>query len=140
MAENMTHKYTHTEAWPVTAEVDSGVAVLSSTNQPGVTLTASGGFTKSQAIGPYTVSGIPAGGVGLQALQVTVATDGAFRFPVVGASASTARNTLVYRTTGGALTLTPSTNLPFGKIDRHIGEASGTECSVWIGDFVDATA
>jgi hypothetical protein len=39
-----------------------------------------------------------------------------------------------------SLTLTAGTNVPFGRIDRFIGEKSGTQCSVWIGRFVDATA
>jgi len=139
MALNMTHKYTKTEVWPVGNNIGSGVAVLSSTNQPAVTLTASGDHTSTTTVGPYSVT-YPDGGVGLLANQATVAVDGAFRFPVVGASATTDRNVLVYITGAGALTLTASTNAPFGKVDRFIGETSATETSVWIGDYsADAT-
>lgn len=133
MALNMVHKYTKTEVWQVGANVPSGTAVKSTTNQPGVTLVASGGSTKSTVVGPYTVSGIPSGGIGLSAQKATVAVDGAFRFNVAGASATTAGNTLVYLTGAGALTLTATGNFLFGKIDRFIGETSGTECSVWVG-------
>lgn len=139
MALNMTHKYTKTEVWPVGTNIAPGVAVLSTTNQPAVTLTGSGDYERTETVGPFEVT-FPAGGVGLLANQATVAVDGAFRFPVVGASATTDRNVLVYITGAGALTLTASTNAPFGKVDRFIGETSATETSVWIGDYsADAT-
>jgi hypothetical protein len=146
MAENMVLKYSRTEVWPVVDGTLSGAAVVStaaSGRQPGVALVSEGGATKSETVGPYTISGIPAGGVGLPDNYATVAIDGAFRFPVTGASSSTAVNTPVYAVlssdTVASLTLTASTNPPFGKIHRHIGETSSTECSVIIGDFVDAT-
>lgn len=141
MALNMTRKYTKTEVWQVGSNVAPGTAVVSagSTPQPGVTITGSGDYAKSTTVGPYTISG-PAGGVGLGAQKATVAVDGAFRFDVTGASSSTAGNTVVYRTSGGALTLTASTNVPFGKVDRFHGETSATDTSVWVGRFVDATS
>jgi hypothetical protein len=134
MALNMTKKYTNTEVWEVGTNVAPGTAVRSTTNQPGVTITGSGDYAKNTTVGPYTLSG-PAGGVGLKPTKATVATDGAFRFPVVGASAATAGNTPVYITPAGALTLTKgtATNFLFGKIDRFIGEESVTECSVYVG-------
>lgn len=148
MATNMTRKFTRAEVWPVGANVAPGVGVLNSTvantsPQPGVTLTGSGSYVKSQAIGPYTVTGIPAGGVGLNANDATVALDGAFRFPVAGASNATVKNAIVYATTSGTApnlvvtgyTLTAGSNTKFGKIDRFIGETAGTECSVTIGVF-----
>jgi hypothetical protein len=142
----MVLKYSRTEVWPVVDGTLSGAAVVStaaSGRQPGVALVSEGGATKSETVGPYTISGIPAGGVGLPDNYATVAIDGAFRFPVTGASSSTAVNTPVYAVlssdTVASLTLTASTNPPFGKIHRHIGETSSTECSVIIGDFVDAT-
>lgn len=143
MATNMAHKYTKTEVWPVVAGTESGDAVISSTNQPGVALTDRGDVTSSTTLGPFTVSGIP-NNTGTGTAEAVIAVDGAFRFPVTGASASTARNTIVYAviSTGEvtSLTLTASTNIPFGKIDRFIGEASATECSVWVGRYVDATS
>jgi len=145
MALNMVRKYSKTEVWPVPNGTLSGAAVVSSSasgRQPGVALTSEGGATRSVTVGPYTLSGIPAGGVGLLDDFATIAVDGAFRFPVTGASASTAVNTPVYAVLSGqavgSLTLTASTNPPFGKIDRFIGETDATECSVWIGDYVDA--
>lgn len=146
MAKNMTIRYTKTEVWPVVNGTASGGAVVSSSasgRQPAVALTSEGGATRSEAVGPYTISGIPSGGVGLPDNYATVAIDGAFRFDVTGASASTPVNTPVYAVldtdTVASLTLTASTNPPFGKIHRFLGEASNTECSVYIGDYVDAT-
>jgi len=142
---NMTLHYSKTEVWPVVDGTLAGAAVVStaaSGRQPGVALTSEGGATRSETFGPYTISGIPAGGVGLPDNYATVAIDGAFRFDVVGASASTAVNTPVYAVVSSdavtGLTLTASTNPPFGKIHRFLGETSATECSVIIGDFVDA--
>ncbi len=144
MALNMVHKYTKTEVWPVVAGTVSGNAVTSITGQPAVALTSRGDATTSRTVGPYTISGIASGGVGNNTAEATVAIDGAFRFPVVGAVASTPKNTIVYSigAAGAAvtgLTLTAGSNLPFGKFDRLIVEASATEASVWVGDFVDAT-
>lgn len=141
MAMNMVHKYTKTEVWQVGTGVAPGTAVKSTMNQPGVTLTGSGDYTKSQVVGPYTVSGIPAGGVGLPSGKATVAVDGAFRFPVTGATAATAGNTLVYITPAGVLTTASTTgNFIFGKVDRFIGEQSATETSVWVGLGTSAAA
>lgn len=132
MALNMTHKFTKSEVWPVGTGVAPGTAVLSTEDQPGVTITGSGDFTKTDVIGPYTISGIPAGGVGLADDDATVAVDGAFRFPVEGATDATAVNTPVY-IAAGALTLTAEGGVLFGKIDRFIGETDAEEASVWIG-------
>lgn len=146
MALNMVHKYTKTEVWPVPSGTVSGDAVTSINGEPGVALTSRGDATKSVTIGPITISGIASGGVGNNTAEATVAIDGAFRFDVTGALASTPKNTLVYAVSAGAgtdvtsLTLTAGSNLPYGKFDRLIGEASATESSVWLGDFsTDAT-
>lgn len=141
MALNMTQRYTQTEVWQVGTNVAAGTAVKSTTNQPGVTLVDSGDRTRSTTVGPYTISGIPSGGVGLPSGKATVATDGGFRFPVTGASASTAGNTLVYLLSGGTLSLTSATGaIVFGKVDRFIGETSNTETSVWVGIGTNQTA
>jgi hypothetical protein len=139
MALNMTHKFTKSEVWPVGTEVAPGTAVLSSTDQPGVTITGSGDYVKTETIGAVEVT-FPAGGVGLADEDATVAIDGAFRFPVVGASSSTAVNTPVYITSAGALTLTEGSNTLFGKVDRFIGETSATETSVWIAAGIPGPA
>lgn len=145
MATNMTTRWQNTEVWPVPNGTVSGAAVVSSSasgRQPGVALTDEGGATRTATVGPYSIT-YPSGGVGLLDNFATVAVDGAFRFAVTGASASTAINTPVYAVLSGdavaSLTLTASTNPPFGKVERYIGESGTTEVSVIIGDFVDAT-
>ena len=145
MALNMVTRYKTTEVWPVPDGTLSGAAVVSSSasgRQPGVALTSEGGATRSDTVGPYTITS-PAGGIGLLDNQATVAVDGSFRFPVTGASASTVINTPVYAVlstdTVASLTLTASTNPPFGKVGRYIGETGSTEVEVIIGDYVDAT-
>lgn len=131
MALNMTHKFTKSEVWPVGSEVAPGTAVISSEDQPGVTITGSGDYEKTETIGLVSVT-YPAGGVGLAAEDATVAVDGAFRFPVDGATDATPVNTPVYYN-AGALTLTAEGGVLFGKIDRFIGETDAEEASVWIG-------
>lgn len=145
MATNMVTRWNNTEVWPVVNGTVSGAAVVSSSasgRQPGVALTDEGGATRTATVGPYSIT-YPSGGVGLLDNFATVAVDGSFRFAVTGASASTAINTPVYAMLSGdtvaSLTLTASTNPPFGKVERYIGESGTTEVSVIIGDFVDAT-
>lgn len=145
MALNMVTKYKTTEVWPVPDGTLSGAAVVSSSasgRQPGVALTSEGGATASATVGPYTIT-YPSGGIGLLDNQATVAVDGSFRFAVTGVSASTVINTPVYAVlssdTVASLTLTASTNPPFGKTGRYIGESGSTEIEVIIGDYVDAT-
>jgi hypothetical protein len=137
MALNMTQKYTKTEVWEVGSNKAPGLAVKSIRNQPGVTITGSGDYVApATVVGPYSLTAAAgvSGGVGLLPTKATVAVDGAFRFNVTGASNTTAGNTLVYLLTGGTLSLTVATGaIVFGKIDRFIGEKSGTECSVWVG-------
>lgn len=145
MATNMVTRYHKSEVWPVPNNTLSGAAVVSSAasgRQPAVALTAEGGATATSTVGPYSIT-YPAGGIGLLDNFATVAVDGSFRFAVTGASASTVTNTPVYAVLSGdavaSLTLTASTNPPFGKVGRYIGETGATEVEVIIGDFVDAT-
>lgn len=138
MALNMTHRYRHTEVWPVPTGTAPGVALLGgpANIKPGVTLTGSGDYTRTVAQGPNSFT-FPAGGIGLGNLRATVATDGAFRFDVTGAVASTVENTPVYAVVSSgvitSLTLTVGSNTLFGRFDRLIGLASATESSVWLG-------
>lgn len=151
MALNMTQKYTKTEVWEVGTNKAPGQpvvqthvtvdgTVLKDAPQPGFTITGSGDYAKNATVGPYTISG-PAGGVGLAATRATVAIDGAFRYNVTGATNAVLGGTLVYAVVSGgnvtSLTLTNTGNTPFGKIDRFLGEASATECSVWVGRFAE---
>jgi len=114
------------EVWPVAAEVASGTPLVNN-GKAGVALTASGGSTKSVTSGPYTISGIPAGGVGLDALEVSVATTGTFEFTGVVSSGttpvptSTAQGTPVFITSAGALTLASSGNTAFGRVNYPKG-------------------
>lgn len=132
--KNMTRKYTsdRTEMWDVPEGTGSGVLVLNQNGQPGVTIAGDGAFRFSDTVGPYDISG-PAGGVGYPVGKAEVATDGAFWFPVEGASRATKVNTLVYRESDGTLTVTGTGNTLIGKIDRMIGETGPTQASVWIG-------
>lgn len=114
------------ETWKVTAEVASGTALLNGT-KAGVAYTASGGKTASKTVGPYTVSG-PAGGAGLEALEVSVATDGTWEFPVTGASSSTAQGTLVYAVVSSglitSLTLTSTSDTLYGRVNLPAGKVA----------------
>lgn len=122
MASNAVFPYSEegTEIWTLSATTGPGVAVMGGAagKQPGVTLTGTGDYAKSQAIGPYTVSGIPAGGKSLAAKDASIATDGTWEFAVADAAASTAQNALVYRVAAdGTLTLTASGNVQYGKVN-----------------------
>lgn len=132
MALNMTQRYTTTEVWEVGSQVVPGKAILGLNNKPGVTITGSGDLTGTVTTGPYTTTG-PIGAPGLKPTKSTVAVNGAFAFPVAGASSTTPGNTFVYITAGGALSLTSGGNTFFGRIDRVIAETGPTQASVWIG-------
>lgn len=106
-----------------------GKPVLSMAIKPAVTVTGSADYVKSNATdyAPMTISGIPAGGVGLTGKQVTLAFDGTWEFSAAG-FANTApdpltatQGTLVYadETSAGAATLTTTSggNTLFGYMD-----------------------
>lgn len=99
-----------------------GEPVVSLSGAPAVTITGSGDYTKSEVIsGVGTLSGIAAGGVGLEGKEVTLAFDGTWEFltsSVAGASASTANGTKVYITSANALTTTAGSNTLYGSVDR----------------------
>lgn len=119
MAKNAVFPYSEllTEIWPVPNTTEPGTPLLSTTNQPGVALVGANGYVQSQAVGPYTISGIPSGGQSLKDGTVSVATDGTWEFTVAGASNSIVQNALVYITSAGAVTLTATGNTPFGKVN-----------------------
>jgi len=137
MAKNSVFPYTESqvEIWPVAATTAPGTALQSASGQPGVALTGSGDYTASTTVGPYTISGFDRGGVGLEARQVSAATDGTWEFPVAGGSATTAQNTLVYFNDGD-LTLTADGAKPFGKANLPQDYVvNGTTLPVKIGVF-----
>ena len=116
------------------AEVAVGTALINN-GRAGVAYTASGGFTESQTVGGMTVSGIAAGGVGLDALQVSVATDGSYEFPVTGATTSTVNGTKVFAVVASgkitSLTLTEGSNALFGFVNNpqdYVASAAGIAC------------
>ena len=94
-----------------------GVPVISKAGLPANTETGSADYTVSETVGQYTVSGIPAGGVGLKGQEVTIFFDGTYAHPVAGATGATAQGTKVYITAAGALNLTSSGNTEYGYVD-----------------------
>lgn len=100
-----------------------GEPVISLGGLPAVTVTGSGDYVKSETIpGVGTLSGIAAGGVGLEGKEVTLAFDGTWEFdadafggtlPTTG----TAQGAKVYLTSGGDLTNTAGSNTLFGYYD-----------------------
>lgn len=106
------------------ATYGSGVPVLSLGGLPAVTLTGSGDYTKTETIAGYgTLSGIPAGGVGLSGKEVTLAFNGTFEFDKDAWASNTLPTTgisqgaKVYITSGGDLTTTEGANTLFGYFD-----------------------
>lgn len=100
-----------------------GVPVLSLGGLPAVTLTGSGDYTKSETIAGYgTLSGIPAGGVGLSGKEVTLAFNGTFEFDkdAFGGTLPTTnidQGDEVYINSSGELTNTAVGNTLFGYYD-----------------------
>lgn len=130
MATNLVYRNTDSQ---------NRVETLAETYQPGrpvmtldgraaVTVTASGDATTNDATSfpPYTISGIPNGGVGLVGKQVTLAEDGTWEWPASEfddtppVPASMTQGTLInFRTASGKLTTSGVTSgvVPFGAID-----------------------
>jgi len=122
------------EVWTLTAEVAVGTALINGT-RAGVAYAPSGGSTRSQTIGEVTISGIGIGGIGLDALEASVSTDGSYEFPVATAVAATGNGTAVYaviatgRITGLTLVLTGNTF--FGVVNNpqdYVPSAAGIAC------------
>lgn len=97
--------------------------------RPAVALTDRGDATRTftDAGTGLTVSGLPSGGVGLEDDEASVAFDGTWEFTGVVSSGTTAvptttaQDTLVYITSGDALTLASSGNTVYGAVDYPIG-------------------
>lgn len=98
-----------------------GTPVISLSGEPAVTVTGSGDYSISETYpGIGTLSGIPAGGVGLEGKEVTLAFDGTWEFEtadITGVTSSTANGTKVYITSANALTATAGSNTLFGTVD-----------------------
>jgi len=119
MATNLVYRNTDSQnrVEDLGATIAPGTPVISKSGLPAVAVTGSADYVTSETVFGYTVSGIPAGGVGLKAQEVTLAFDGTWEFPVTGGSASTAQGTKVYRTSAGALSTTEGSNTLFGYVD-----------------------
>lgn len=138
MATNMIYNDIETERR--TAVVGNDVAPgtpLIVGGRPAVTVTGSGDYDGNAvsivANGVTTILAGGRGGVGLLDDEATVTFTGTYAFPVTGASVATARGTVVYRTSGGVLTLTATSNTKFGVVEFFRGELSGTDTAVTIG-------
>lgn len=124
MATNLVFRYdsAKTRVRTLAAQTAGGTPLLDpADSRPAVTITATGGFTKTVTTNlPYgwaSVTGVPAGGAGLDTLDATLAYDGTWEFPVTGVTTGTAQGAQVYITSGGALTMTASGNTAYGKVD-----------------------
>ena len=124
MATNMIFKYEekNTRVRTLAGQTAGGAPLLDPADaRPAVTLTATGGFTKTVTtnlpFGWGSVTGVAAGGEGLATLDATLAYDGAWELPVSGATTGTAQGAQVYITSGNALNLTASGNTAYGRVD-----------------------
>ena len=81
-----------------------GTAVMTPEGEPAVAVTGSADYTISEEIpGGGTLSGIPAGGVGLEGQEVTLAYDGTWEFDDIEGAEGLSVGDPVYITGTGAL-------------------------------------
>lgn len=118
MATNLVYRNTDSKnrVETLAATHAPGKPVLSLGGEPAVTVTGSGDYTITDTIAGVSITA-PAGGVGLEGKQVTLAFDGTWEFAVTGATAATAQGAKVYLTSAGALTTTEGSNTLFGTVD-----------------------
>ena len=123
-------------AVPVGNNVAPGTAIIQG-GRPAVTITGSGDYDGNAvtvtANGKTTVIAGGRGGVSLLDNYATVSYTGTYAFDVTGATSATAPGTVVYRTSGGVLTLTASGNTKYGVVEFFRGELSATDTAVTIG-------
>lgn len=125
MATNLVYRNTDSlnRVETLAATYAPGKPVLSLGGQPAVTVTGSGDYTVSDTTNvPYTISGIPAGGVGLDGKEVTLAFDGTWEFAAADfggtlPTSNIAQGNSVYITSAGVLTNTAASNTKFGTYD-----------------------
>lgn len=112
MATNLVYRNTDSKnrVQVLAATYGPGEPVISLDSLPAVTVTGSGDYTTSEAsfYAPMTVSGIPAGGVGLVGKQVTLAFDGTWEFLGTG-FASGNQPTITTITNGTAINFVTAT-------------------------------
>lgn len=125
MATNLVYRNTDSQnrVETLAATYAPGAPVASLAGLPAVTVTGSGDYTQSEVIpGVGTLSGIPAGGVGLSGKEVTLAFDGTWEFDKAAfggtlPTTSIAQGDEVYITSAGVLTNTAGSNTLFGYYD-----------------------
>jgi len=123
---------------PVGSDVAPGTPLIVG-GRPAVTITGSGDHTNgltttgNDVLDTLLNVGVGNGGIGLGDEDATVAFTGTYAFPVTGASAATQRQTPVYITSGGTLTLTATNNTKFGVVEFFRGESGSTDTAVTIG-------
>lgn len=130
MATNLVYRNTDSQnrVETLAATYQSGQPVKSLAGLSAVTVTASGDATKTDATSfpPYTISGIPNGGVGLVGKQVTLAFDGTWEFLATGFDGSApdptsiAQGTAIqFKTSNGKLTTAAVTTgiVAYGYVD-----------------------
>jgi hypothetical protein len=143
MATNMYKRYDSkkTRRWPVASGTQPGTVVIHPvSNQIGITLTARGDSTIAANIPGVTGGTVPNGGKSMKANEATVAVDGSWILDVAGVAAGdttaasgggTPAGTAVYVTSGGAYTLTSTSNTKIGLVDA--GVIVGTKTPVLLG-------
>lgn len=127
MATNLVYRNTDSQnrVQDLGVTLAPGTPVLSAEILPAVAVTGSADYTTSESVYGMTLSGIPAGGVGLEAQEVTLAFDGTWEFAegdITGVTAAgMAQGDAIYATgaTAGSATLTnvSTSNTLFGYVD-----------------------
>lgn len=143
MATNQVFAYSpeKTREWLAPSGLTTGSPIIDPvSNQAGVALTSRPDVTITKTHADGSTITFLANTTGQTTNSVTVATDGTWWFPVVGASSATPKGTLVYAvvTSGvitGGLTLTVGSNVKYGVVDSFPGKASSSNTAVKIGVF-----
>jgi hypothetical protein len=130
MATNLVYRNTDAKnrVQALAATHQPGEPVISLDGLPAVTITASGDatITDSTSFPPYTISGIPNGGVGLVGKEVTLAFDGTWEFLASGfdgtaptVSSLVNGSAINFKTSNGKLTTASITTgiVAFGTVD-----------------------
>lgn len=132
----LTEVYAYTQSKTRERPVPSGTAkgtAIASGSEVFVTITPRGDATKTATLGGVYSITYPNGAVGQRTDSATVAFDGSWAGPVVGATSETVAGTPVYIDSTGALTLTATDNTAFGVTDNYPGKASASLTTVKIG-------
>lgn len=119
MARNEVFAYTprYVRERPVPSGTKSGTPVLIGI-RPGVTITARADDTTTFTLADGSSRTIPTGSANQSPGKASIAFDGTWEFTsITGVTTSTADDTAIYITSGGALTTTSTGNTLFGYTD-----------------------